>query len=87
MINTYLYSKSRHEIKTENRKEVRAMKYSFTCAAPCNYEIKVDAQTDDEAMTKIIAAGKVHIKEAHPDMPPMPEQQMKDMLKAGMKKG
>jgi predicted small metal-binding protein len=63
------------------------MKYSFTCAAPCNYEIKVDAQTDDEAMTKIIAAGKVHIKEAHPDMPPMPEQQMKDMLKAGMKKG
>jgi len=55
--------------------------------APCNYEIKVDAQTDNEAMTKIIAAGKVHIKEAHPDMPPMPEQQMKDMLKVGMKKG
>jgi hypothetical protein len=24
------------------------MKYSFTCPAPCNYEIKIDAQNDDE---------------------------------------
>ena len=63
------------------------MKYSFTCPAPCNYEIKVDAQTDDDAMNKIMAAGKVHAKEKHPNMPPMSEQQMKDMFKAGMKKG
>jgi predicted small metal-binding protein len=69
-----------------SRKEVRVMKYSFQCPAPCNYEIKVDAQTDDEAMNKIMAAGQVHAKEAHPDMPSMSEQQMKDMLKAGMKK-
>jgi uncharacterized short protein YbdD (DUF466 family) len=34
-----------------------------------------------------MAAGKVHAKEKHPNMPPMSEQQMKDMFKAGMKKG
>jgi len=62
------------------------MKYSFKCPAPCNYEIKVDAQNDDDAMNKLMAAGKVHAKEAHPNMPPMPEQKMKDMFKAGMKK-
>jgi predicted small metal-binding protein len=67
--------------------EVKAMKYSFKCPAPCNYEIKVDAQNDNEAMSKLVASGKVHAKEKHPDMPPMPEQQLKDMLKAGMKKG
>ncbi len=63
------------------------MKYSFKCPAPCNYEIKVDAQNDNEAVDKIMAAGKVHAKSAHPDMPPMSEQKMKDMFKAGMKKG
>ena len=34
------------------------MKYSFKCPAPCNYEIKVDAQTDDDAVNKIMAAGQ-----------------------------
>jgi hypothetical protein len=63
------------------------MNYSFKCPAPCNQELKVYAQNDDEAMGKLMAAGKVHIKEVHPNMPPMPEQQMKDMLKKGMKKG
>ena len=63
------------------------MKYSFTCPAPCNYEVKVDARNDDEAMNKLMAAGKVHASEAHHNRPPISEQQMKDMLKAGMKKG
>ena len=30
------------------------MKYSFTCPAPCNYEIKVDAKDDGEAVDKIM---------------------------------
>jgi len=30
---------------------------------------------------------KVGAREAHPNMPSMSEQQMKDMLKAGVKKG
>ena len=63
------------------------MKYSFKCPAPCNQELKVDAQNDDEAMKKLMEAGKVHVKAAHPNMPPKSEQEMKDMLKAGMKKG
>jgi predicted small metal-binding protein len=63
------------------------MKYAFKCPSPCNHEIKVDAQNDAEAMNKLMAAGKVHAKGAHPNMPPMSEQQIKDMLKAGMKKG
>jgi hypothetical protein len=63
------------------------MTYSFTCPAPCNYEVKVDALNDDEAINKLMAAGKVHAKAVHPDMPPMSEQQMKDMLKSGMKRG
>ena len=62
------------------------MKYSFTCPAPCNYQIKVDAQYDDEAVRKIMEEGKIHAKKAHPDMPPMTEEQMKSMLRAGMKK-
>jgi predicted small metal-binding protein len=48
--------------------------------------VKVDAQNDDEATNKIMAVGKVHMKDAHSNMPAMSEQQMKDMLKAGMKK-
>jgi hypothetical protein len=34
-----------------------------------------------------MAAGKVHSKDAHPNVPSMSKQQMKDMLKAGVKKG
>ncbi|HVN96397.1 MAG TPA: hypothetical protein VMT62_08210 [Syntrophorhabdaceae bacterium] len=63
------------------------MNYSFKCPAPCSEEIKVDAKNDDEAVDKLMAAGKAHAKEKHPNMPPMSEKQMKDMLKAGMKKG
>ena len=74
-------------IRKKEKKEVRVMKYSFKCPAPCNYEIKVDATNDNDAMNKIMTAGKEHAKKAHPDMSPMSEQQMKDMLKAGMKKG
>ena len=62
------------------------MKYSFTCPAPCNYEVKVDAG-DDEAVGKIIMAGEVHRKQVHPDMPPMTEDQLKNIVRSGMKKG
>jgi predicted small metal-binding protein len=45
---------------------VKTVKYSFKCPAPCNQEIKVDAQNDDEAVNKLMTAGKAHAKEAHP---------------------
>jgi hypothetical protein len=63
------------------------MKYSFTCPAPCNYEVRVDAQNDDEAVGKIIKTGEGHRKQAHPDMPPMTEEQLKKIVQSGMKKG
>jgi predicted small metal-binding protein len=69
------------------KKEEVVMKYSFTCPAPCNYEIKIDAQNDDEALKKIMEAGGVHAKKAHPDMPPMTEEKLKNMFRSGMKKG
>ena len=62
------------------------MKYSFSCPAPCNYKINVDAPSDDDAINKIMAAGKVHAKEAHPDMPPMTDEQMKGMVRTAMQK-
>jgi len=67
------------------QKEVTMMKYSFKCPPPCNYEIKVDANSDTEAVEKIMRAGVVHKKEAHPDMK-ISEEQMKSMVRSGMKK-
>ncbi len=62
------------------------MKYSLSCPSPCKYTINVDAQSDDEAIRKIMEEGKMHAKKAHPDMPPMTEDQMKDMVRANMQK-
>ena len=62
------------------------MKYSFTCPAPCNYEMKVDAKSDDEAVDKIFAEGGKHVKKDHPDMPPLNEGEAKAMIRTGMKR-
>jgi hypothetical protein len=62
------------------------MKYSFTCPAPCNYEIKVDASNDDDAVTKILTEGAKHAKSAHPDLPPPSEEQAKAMVRTRLKK-
>jgi predicted small metal-binding protein len=62
------------------------MKYSFTCPAPCKYEIKVDAKDEHEAIDKIMAEGIKHAKKDHPDMPAMSEGEMKSMIQTGMKK-
>jgi predicted small metal-binding protein len=62
------------------------MKYSFTCPAPCNYEIKVDAKSDDDAADKILQEGKKHAKKSHPDMPDMGEGEAKAFIRTRMKK-
>ncbi len=62
------------------------MKYTLSCPSPCNYTIKVDAQSDDEAIKKIMEEGKDHVKKAHPDMPPMTEDQMKEMVRTNMRR-
>jgi predicted small metal-binding protein len=69
-----------------NYKEVIIMEYSLTCPSPCNYEIKVEANSDDEAVGKIMQAGAAHINEAHSDMK-ISEEQMRSMVRSNMKKG
>lgn len=61
------------------------MKYTFKCPA-CSYEIKVDAQNEDEAVAKINKEGKEHAFMSHQDMPKMSEEEMAKMVKEGMKK-
>ncbi len=62
------------------------MKYSSTFPPPCNYEIKVDANNDDEAVNKIMTEGTKHVKSSHPDMPPPSEEEAKAMVRTRMKK-
>ena len=63
------------------------MDYSMTCPATCNQVVKVNAKNDEEAISKLIRAGKAHMKESHPKMPPMSDEQMTKMLKVGMQQG
>ncbi len=63
------------------------MTYSFKCPGACNYVVKVDAGNDDEAVRKIIKEGEVHRKQAHPEMPPMTDEQLGTIIRSGMKKG
>lgn len=61
------------------------MKYSLTCPA-CSQDVVVEAATDKEAFDKILVEGKTHGEKYHADMPPMPEEQMKELVRTGMKK-
>lgn len=63
------------------------MKYSFSCPASCNYEISVDAENVDEAVAKIIKEGAVHGKQVHPGVLSMTEEQLRNLVRAGMIKG
>ena len=42
------------------------MKYSLSCPSPCKYTISVDAQSDDEAIKKIMEQGKEPCKRSPP---------------------
>lgn len=68
------------------RKGGKDMKYSLSCPPPCSHKIDVDAQNDDEGINKIMEKAKEHVKEAHPDMPPMSDTQMKEMVRSNMQK-
>ncbi len=61
------------------------MEYSVQCPPPCNYEIKVEANNDDEAVGKIMQAGAAHLKESHSEMK-ISEEQMRSMVRSNMKK-
>lgn len=59
------------------------MNYSFKCPA-CEHTITVEAENDDEAVQKINTEGVVHAQQVHPEMPPMSEEQMTQMVRENM---
>lgn len=72
------------------RKEVINMKYTFPCPAD-GFVTTVDAESDDEAVQKLMAAGKVHMADpaylqGHQAAPPVADEEMAQMVRAGMKK-
>jgi hypothetical protein len=61
------------------------MKYSMKCPL-CNQSLTIDAENDDAAVDAFFEEGKNHMKEHHPNVPSMPEQQMQAMIRFGMKR-
>jgi hypothetical protein len=62
------------------------VRYSFTCPAPCNHKIIVDATNGDEAIAKVIEESAIHRKQVHADVAEMPMEQLKNMVRLGMAK-
>ncbi len=62
------------------------MQYSFKCPMD-EFTATVEAGNDDEAVGKILEAAGGHAASAHPDMVSMPAEQVKEMVRANMKKG
>ncbi len=65
------------------------MIYSFACPAPCNREIRVDAQDNLDAVEKIIMAGAISCRNgdsqcscnfARVDLSPIPEEQLRHIV-------
>lgn len=66
------------------------MKYTFTCPVD-GYVSTVDAENDDEAVQKLMEAGKVHMadpayQQGHQAAPPVADEEMAQMVRSGMKK-
>lgn len=70
------------------------MIYSFLCPAPCDREIKVDANDDLDAVEKIIMEGAISCRNidnqcscnrAHLDMSPIPEEQLRHIVSLCMR--
>ncbi len=70
------------------------MVYTFSCPMPCNKRIKVNANNDDDAITKIITAGAVSCRnqinlscseEYTHCLPPLNEKYLKEIVKMSMK--
>jgi len=70
------------------------MSYIFTCPIPCNRVIRVDANDADDAVRNIVKAGGMACRngespgscgESHPQMSPLPERRLKDLVRFIMK--
>ena len=74
--------------------ERRLMTYTFSCPAPCRRVIRVEARDDEDAVRKIIKAGAMTCRNGgsdgpcdatHPIMPPLPERQLRDVVRLSMR--
>jgi len=61
------------------------MKYSLKCPL-CSQSLTIEADNDEAALERFMEEGQNHMKEHHPQVPAMPEEQMKAMIRFGMKK-
>lgn len=61
------------------------MPYSMKCPL-CSQSLTIDAETDEDALEKIMKEAKTHVAENHPNFVSLPEEQIKAMVRAGMKK-
>jgi len=70
------------------------MNYSFACPAPCNREIKVNANDHFDAVEKIIMTGAMSCRNIHNqcsckharlDMPPIPEEKLRHIVSLCMR--
>ncbi len=56
------------------------MIYTFTCPT-CGQMLEADALGDDDAQTQFVTQGRLHFLQVHPEMPSMPEDQLRKMVK------
>lgn len=61
------------------------MRYSLKCPL-CNKALTIEADNNDAALERFLEEGKNHMKEDHPQVPAIPEEQLKAMIRFGMKK-
>jgi formylmethanofuran dehydrogenase subunit B len=62
------------------------MKYSLTCPL-CGHLVSVDAANDNEAADKLMKLAVDHGHQKHPEMAAMPAEEIRKMVKTGMKRG
>jgi hypothetical protein len=68
------------------------MVYTFACPVPCRRVIKVYANTEEDAIDKIIVAGAMSCRmankgvceEGHHRMPSLPEERLREIVRLSM---
>lgn len=61
------------------------MRYSIKCPL-CSQSLTVDAESDEAALETILKEAKSHMEMHHPFIGALPEDQMKAMVRIGMKR-
>jgi hypothetical protein len=70
------------------------MTYTFSCPAPCNRVIRVEAHDDEDAVGKLVQAGAMTCRSRGSDDPcgtthlvmtPLPERQLREVVRWSMR--